>query len=507
MDFIKPGQNLIENYNPLVYNSLEMSLWYYLRKFFNSNYFTLIFVVTLFLLTFIKYLKIPKLRSARFMLITVIVLGVALRVAWLLFSSHTPQFSWNPKHMLENDLINIHAIDLTKGIWFVDELGAPSARRPIGYPMFLGLLYKVFGIHLWVARISNLALFAASVLLIYQIAKLLFSERVGLLAAFLFSIYPTSIYSIALITDEHLFLPLWYLGLYLLLREVRGRRVRYALFWYGLVFGYATMIRTHSIFMPFVVAFAYLLMKNSWKRIVTAFLVVLCVMQLINLPWVIRNYKVWRVPVLYTATGGFIYSHLNSYATPEGGGHIPVKGEPGYSEALDQAEKEGNGALAHVISNREMTRWILTHPKKFAVLGTERLLVFMGWNRVGMWPIWYQFYEGSYDPARPVSSAEKHVFEEAAYAFYYVILFSFIGAVITFWRQRKNIPEASKAGILTIGACFLFWFFEQMVIFPDRKYRFPLEPLMIVAACAFFDYLIFHFRWENFLKNDVKHAA
>ena len=484
-----------------------MSFWYYLKKFFNTTHFTFILTVTLLTFSLIKYLNIPKFRHQRWMLGAILILGAGLRLAWLLFSSHTPQFAWNPDHMQENDLINIHAIDLTKGVWFVDSDGNPSARRPIGYPMFLGFLYKLFGVHLWVANISNLALFMISAFLIYKIARLLFSERVALLATFLFSIYPTSVYSIALITDEHLFLPFWYLGLFFLLKEIQGQRIRAALFWYGLIFGYATMIRTHTIFMPFVVAGTYFLMNKSWKQIIKAFFVVLLVMQLLNLPWVIRNYRAWKIPILYTATAGYVYSNLNSYSAPEGGGHIPARGEPGYSEALDHAQKEGKGALFHVIANREMRRWILTHPKRFIILGTERLIVFMGWNRAGMWPIWYQFYEGSYDPSRPVSSELKSILEELAYAFYYVILFSFILSLIYFCCQWKEFSLSTRLGILTIGSCFFFWFLEHMIIFPDRKYRFPLEPLMIVSACAFFDYLIFKFRWENPFKKGISRVA
>ncbi len=486
----------------MAYNPLEMSLLYYLRKFFNTNYFTLILAIALLVFSLIKYLKIPKFRSTKFVFIAILVLGLAIRIAWLLFSSHTPQFAWNPKHMLENDLINIHAIDLTKGIWFVDETGAVTARRPIGYPMLLGLCYKLLGVHLWVSRVLDLGLFAMALWSIYGIARLLFSERIGLLAAFLFAIYPTSVYSIALITDEHLFLPLWYLGLFFLLKEIQGNRVRYALVWYGLIFGYATMTRTHAISMPFVVAIAYFLMKRSWKKITSAFFIVLIIMQLINLPWVIRNYKAWGVPVLYTATGGYLYRYVNSYATPEGGGRIPVKGEPGYSEVVEKADNEG---LSHASATRAMTHWIVSHPVDFLALGSARLIVFMSWNRIGMWPIWYQFYEGSYDPTRPVSPKLKHVFEEMAYAFYYGLIFSTIFSIVYIGRRWKKISEASRIGVLTIGYCFLFWFFEHMIIFPDRKYRFPLEPLMIVLACVFFDYLIFEFRWERLGKKGASH--
>ncbi len=474
-----------------------MSLAYYVGKFFNSNHFTLTLAVTLLIFSLLKYLKFPTVRRPKRLILGLILFGIVLRVLWLSYSSHTPQFSWNPKHMLENDLINLHAIDLTRGVWFVDDQGLPSGRRPIGYPLFLGLLYKVFGVHLWVSRVSNLALFAAAAVLIYQIARSIFSRRVGALAVFLYSIDPTSIYSVALITDEHLFLPVWYLGLWLLLRQTQGKAPRTALLWYGIIFGYATMIRTHPIFMPLVVAWCYGLMRKSLRETVSAFVVVLFVMQLVNLPWVLRNYRAWGQPVLYTATAGYLYSQFNSSASPEGGGHIPSKGEEGYSEKLEAAARSGNPAVFHSAANAEMMRWMRTHPKAALSLGVKRLIVFMGWNRSGLWPTWFQFYEGSYDPARPISSERKAFFEELAYAFYYSVLFSFIFSLFYFGRRWKTFPPAARVGILTLGACFFFWFLEHLVIYPDRKYRFPLEPLMIVSACVFFDHVIFRFRWKR----------
>ena len=475
-----------------------MSLWAYVKNLlFETNRFTLVLVAALGFFSIIKYLKISNPFSKKQILIGIVILGLALRIAWLLFSSHTPQFSWNPQHMLEGDIINVHAIDITKGRWFLDDQGVPMARRPIGYPMFLGLLYTLFGVHLRVFQISTLALFLASLFLIYKITKLLVSERAACLAAFIFSIYPISIYSVPLIVDEHLFLPLWYFGIYLLLMEIHGKKIRWAPLWYGLIFGYATMIRTHTIFMPAVVMFAYYRLKFSWKKIIYAGFGVFLVMQLVNLPWVIRNYKVWGVPVLYTATSGNVYQTFNGSATPEGGGHVPLKGEPGYSREFEAAQESGNHGLSHQLASKEMLRWAVQNPKEAFLLGIKRIFVFIGWNRAGVWPTWYQFYEGSFDPVRPISPHLKYFFEETAYTFYYVLLFAFIFSIIYLWKRRKAYPRPLLTSLLTVGSCILFWLMEHMIIYPERKYRFPLEPLMIVIACAFIDYLVSDFRWEK----------
>lgn len=472
----------------------------YFWAYFETNHFTLYFAVFLLVLSLIKYLKFPlfqtKTSSHRKILFTIILLGLALRIGWLGFSSYEPKTQWSQTHMLESDVTNVQAVELTKGIWFHNEDGSPSAHRPIGYPMILGLVYKIFGPSALVAQSLNLLFFSLGAWLVFLIGSLIFSKRVGLFSAFFYSIYPVSFYSIKLMTDEHLFIPLWFFGLYLLLREIKGCPVRWPLMWYGVIFGYAAMTRTHAIFMPLVVAFAYILMRRSWKKVFFSFMTVMILMQVVNLPWVVRNYKIWGVPLLYTANNSYVYRSFNSSATPEGGGHIPAKGEEGYSEEMTAALVSGNGVLYHNLSGRELKRYVLSHPKRSFFLGICRAIYFMGWDRGGgMWSLWFQFQEGSYDPSRPVPQGLKDFFEETGYVFYYALFFCFLFSMGLIARRWKKESPEIRASILMLGSCFLFWLMEHMVIYPDRKYRFPLEPLMIVAGSVFLDWVVFQFKW------------
>ena len=470
----------------------------YLYEYTKINYYTAVLGISLLVISLLKYSKLSFAVPKRFLLLLIILFGLSLRIFWLRFSSHYADMSWQGANIQEDDWINIHAVELTKGIWFCDEHAVPQARRPIGYPMFLGLLYKLFGININVVWIAQLCLYVASAYLIFVISKELFSERVGLMAVFFFSIYPISIYQVKLVTDEHLFLPLWYGGLFLLAKEMKNRFSRFSWLWYGLIFGYATMTRTHTIFMPLVVWLAQFLKKMKWRKIILQVFLLVFVMQAINLPWVIRNYKVWGVPVLYTATSGFIYSQLNSTASPEGGGHLPQAGEEGYSEALEQINTSGNPGLIHQKYGQEAMRWMLNHPQKFLSLGIARLLFFMNWNRKGgVWPIWYQYYEGSYDPSKPLSKSLRIFIEEAAFLAYYITLYCFLFSLILIVIQWKKFSPETRNLLIVIGTCFLFYFAEHMIIYPERKYRYPLEPLMIIGASYFLDYLLVNFRWES----------
>jgi 4-amino-4-deoxy-L-arabinose transferase-like glycosyltransferase len=487
-----------------------MEILLYLGEYFKTNTLTLWGILFLALISVLKYFKfgVTAKLNARTWLVLILLLGFLLRLGWLGLSGHEPMMSRADGNPMENDLINIHAIELTKGIWFEDNEGNPSGRRPIGYPMALALFYKIFGAHVVVAWCVQLALFLCTSCFIYLIGKFTFSKSIGLLATFFYSIYPTSIYSIKLITDEHLLVALWYGGVVLLLREMRGSRLKFGWLWYGLIFGYATMVRTHTIFMPVVVGLVALLKKSSIKRAALVIILVGMVMQLINLPWVIRNYKAWGVPVLYTATGGFVYGQVNDAAKPSGGGQIPARGEPGFSAELEQAIESQNEGRIHQEANRQMVKWIATHPARFVTLGVARVLDFMCWNRKGgVWPLWYQMQEGHYRNNSLYLPQNKKMFEEMAFIAYYVVLFSCAFGVILALCRWQSLPPNTRGGLVLIGSLFFFWLLEHMIIYPDRKYRYPLEPLMILVGCYFLRYVHESFRWERLLEKLMHFTA
>ncbi len=471
----------------------------YLYDYVKFNNISLYALLALGFLSVVKYFKEPPQISTGWAVALAIGVGLALRIAWVLFSSHAPRMSWeSATQPVENELINLHAIDITKGIWFINPDGTPSARRPIGYPVFLGVLYKIFGVHLWIAWLSNLVLYGVTAVFIFLIARRILSTGNALTATWFFALYPISVYASKLITDEHLFLPVWYAGIYLLLREIQDEYPRPWWPWYSLLFGYATMIRTHTIFMPIVVGLALLWRKKPWPKVLTRVFLVALVMQLPNLPWIIRNYRIWKVPVIYTTNGQCIYQEFNSSSKPEGGGWIPKRGEPDFSEEMERAEKSGNEGLVQKYANQALLRWIVRHPGEAFNLAVPRFLYFMNWNRQGgVWPIWYQYYENVFDPRRPLSDSMREFLEETAFTFYYLLLFTFLISVGMICSRWKSFPREKRIGMLILAVSFLFWCAEQLVIHPERKYRYPLEPWMMMAASVFLNFILYDLRWEH----------
>jgi hypothetical protein len=300
-----------------------------------------------------------------------------------------------------------------------------------------------------------------------------------------------------------------YFGIILVIKEIQTSFKRWNWVWYGLIFGYAAMVRTHAIVMPAVVGCAYIYAKFPKRQIILSVVGIFIVMQAINLPWVIRNYRAWKVPVIYTATGNFVYSQLNASARGKGGGRIPGKGEEGFSEEVDEARISGNPGIMHKACTKAAFQWCIGHPGQCFILGVEKILEFMGVNRRGVWPIWFQYYQDSYDKSRPINDKLKHFFEEIAYFGYYFLFFNFIFGLILIFRKWKHFNLSSKKAIFVILSVIGFYLLEHFFIYADRKYRYPIEPLMMVFVCMFLDYLYFNLDLSKlicFFKKGVKNA-
>lgn len=131
-----------------------------------------------------------------------------------------------------------------------------------------------------------------------------------------------------------------------------------------------------------------------------------------------------------------------------------------------------------------MNKWIIQHPVQFGVMGTRKLLNFMGWHRkAGVWPLWYQWTPGHFDDSRAPTEEAQHFFRECSYIAYFVILHAWLLSIFAWVFSYRNLSRDSKMLLFVFLCIFIFWFAEHMIIYAYRKYRYPLEPLMLIISC------------------------
>jgi 4-amino-4-deoxy-L-arabinose transferase-like glycosyltransferase len=188
--------------------------------------------------------------------------------------------------------------------------------RPPLYPLFLAGFMKIIG-----TGFTSLLVVASVIrgLLIVGIAYMgrrFFSERAGVIAAILLTVYPLLIWTYTRFMTEAIYVPLFLISFYLIDRALgTGRKSHWLIA--GFFSGLASLARSTSLVFTLVIAVWLVLRKTPTGRfsranIVAAVLLVVALLVTIS-PWMIRNAVVHKalIPVdnaaafnLYLITSG-----------------------------------------------------------------------------------------------------------------------------------------------------------------------------------------------------------
>ena len=184
-------------------------------------------------------------------------------------------------------------------------------------PLFLwqmALAVKLLGAKAWVIRIPSLMLSTLMIPVMYRMGKLVASERVGFVAAILFSFSGVMIYMISgfLNTDHNdvAFMAYVCFSFWCWMEYVHRPTWKWAIL-VGVFAGAAVLTKWLPGLMVFGAWGIYMLNKNNrsetikWKQFITAF----CVSVLIAVPWFVYAASQW--PAESAAAMNIYSSHLN----------------------------------------------------------------------------------------------------------------------------------------------------------------------------------------------------
>jgi len=197
----------------------------------------------------------------------------------------------------EYDLVGL---SLASGTGFTI-YGQPYLIHPPGYPLFLGVLYLLFGHSYAAVKVAQSLLGALTCVLILLIGERVFTKRVGLVAAAIAAVYPHLVYYTGLLMSEVLFVFLSTLFLYALamLREnFTLRRMAFA----GVILGLASLTRPMLMLIPALLLFWVWIECRSTKRALVVTATLWLWMVVVILPWTVRNYVVTGSVVPIVAT-------------------------------------------------------------------------------------------------------------------------------------------------------------------------------------------------------------
>lgn len=252
----------------------------------------------------------------------------------------------------------------------------PTAHWSFVYPVFIAGVYLLFGPHPIAVRIVQIII--TGVLLpglLYNLGSQLHSQKTGLVAAFLSSIYAYFVYYDATLMTESFFI-LFLIGSFVIAYQIISNHKDGAkhtlLKWLslGIVMSVATLLRqTYLLWIPFFLAWIYWIGKRNiewWGPIVSFGIVVLAV-----LPWTVRNFSLYESFLPLNSNAGYaIYSANHPYHGKQFDQDYAAP-LPDDLSALNLNEAQWNTAL--------MARglgFILDDPGRYLLLSLDRIPIF-----------------------------------------------------------------------------------------------------------------------------------
>lgn len=169
----------------------------------------------------------------------------------------------------------------------------PEVIRTPGYPMFVAIIYKLFGVGQVAVALAQIALFVGISLLVFAMARRLTSERTAWLAALFTALFPAIPYFVPLVMTE-VWTTLWFtVTMSLAIRTLDDRRPR-TFVMLGIAAGITALSRPAFVLFPFALAAVGIVVLPfvrrarwpspiNWTTMLAAFAVTM-------LPWFAYNY-------------------------------------------------------------------------------------------------------------------------------------------------------------------------------------------------------------------------
>ncbi|MFN0245214.1 MAG: ArnT family glycosyltransferase [Planctomycetota bacterium] len=344
------------------------------------------------------------------------------------------------------------------------EPSGPSAWLPPAYPALLASLLRAcggFGVEsMWALFVVQSLVSAATACVLVALGSALSARRAGVLAGWLYALYPAAIWNVRTVWDTTLSAFAFTLFLWALFAHGRGARApRAALL--GAGFGLALWVNPAPLALAPVIA-CVLVARAAGEsrgaallRLATFGGAALAVV----LPWLVRNERTLGALSLRTNLG--VELAIGNFDGAVGY-HQP-RLHPSFDPAEFARYRELGEVRYAAARMDEFRAWLATHPARFTELCARRVLLF--WY--GVAPPHDPRHEDGLRAALDPKSWVKWL-QHAT-----VGLLSLVGAGIL---ARRGFEGRCVAAILVL---FPLVYYATHVL---ERYRFAIEPLLVLLA-------------------------
>ncbi|MFT5057568.1 MAG: Tfp pilus assembly protein PilF [Planctomycetota bacterium] len=419
----------------------------------------------------------------------VLLLASAARLAYGIEHTDSPDYSWPSVDAQYHDVWARSAAGFSYPTLtgFVDpELARTPSLRPVGYPWFLALIYKLTGGSYVAARLVQHLLGILSAGLVWFALRDRVPGWLAGVAAGLFAVHFAPVYFEGELQATSLLIFLDLLGLNIFMSALERGGVKRILF-AGLVFGLAALVRP-NVLLPAVLLGVYLVWKGippiPKGKLAATFALGLV---LGILPGTIRNWVRAGEFIPLTATGG-----INLYLGQGPNADGMIQGDMGelgrfqtcfdYSAVKQHVERR----VGHAMSFGELDRWFLGQALASMAADPGRALGLMG-VKAGL----------LFSPAEVGHNKEVGIERRDSWALRFLPL-PFVGLLaLLIWgllasvahrglgddeSDRKEMAARMRALFAVHGIWVLGFLVSLIPFFAASRYRTPLIPHFVVLA-------------------------
>ena len=337
----------------------------------------------------------------------------------------------------------------------------PTAFRPVGYPLLLSFVYRLFGTNPLFGKYLNLLISIIAGLAVYCLL-LPFDRTAALMGALVWYLYPTNILATNLMATELPFVATLVCAFVLIDRIKPSRKpidIVYAVS-AGLLLGFATLIRAELFIVPCAIV-GLCMIDIPWKRLILLTSVFLMCTAIAPSIWGIRNYRQF----------GVFYTHSSNMGTellkraPENTSES-LSISPNYVSLvrkLNQSSDEFERCdLGRKIAMIHMKQAIVSR----GIIGCFRTIFLPNWmeawkhdNSILGWSSVSDYYTVKHKNAKPPISKQTKIVLQRITTYSYLLISILAAAGIWVLRPERWTPGMICLSLYTIGSSVLLAIF------------------------------------------------
>lgn len=260
---------------------------------------------------------------------------------------------------LMSDEVDYHtlAVNLSAHFHYVID-SVPTAYRPVGYPVFLSLVYAIVGPNPIAAKVIQAILDSAIVVLLPRLLPLT-SDKIKIRVAIAWALFPPAILYPNLLMTESVY-TVFLVSAATLYTSVNKGRTNDLLV--GALLGVLTLMRPASVMLFIGLAAIDLAVNKLPRRVVLISIALVIVVT----PWIVRNWIVMGEPLLTTSSGINLLIGNN----PNTNGSYSSNFAPAGFEMVSNESVKDRMAFHSALS------YIAARPDKFIVNGFKKFAHF-----------------------------------------------------------------------------------------------------------------------------------